>query len=100
MITLDRHFNQVIRINDEISITVLQFTNGKVKIGIQAPKEVPVMRCKIVDYRVPASQRGGQEPQPPEQKESPLGSRLLDVKRRNAGRLRVIHADDFGEGAV
>lgn len=77
MLTLDRKFNQVIRVNEDISITVIQLATGKVKIAIQAPTDVPVFRCKVVDYRIPASLRGGQE-----------------VRRKIAERkLRVVRAE-------
>ena len=37
MLVLTRKENEVIRINDDISVTIVKIEHGKVKIGIEAP---------------------------------------------------------------
>lgn len=47
MLTLSRKKNEVIKIGDDISIVVVSIKNGKVKLGIDAPKDVPVHRLEV-----------------------------------------------------
>lgn len=47
MLVLTRKSNQSIMIGDDIEITVLSVMGDKVRIGIQAPGDVPVFRTEI-----------------------------------------------------
>ena len=47
MLVLTRKSNQSIMIGDDIEISVLSVIGEKVRIGIQAPQEVPVFRKEI-----------------------------------------------------
>ncbi len=47
MLILSRRRGEIIRINDDISITILQIHKGQVRVGITAPKEVCVLREEI-----------------------------------------------------
>lgn len=47
MLALARKINESIVINDNIEITVLEVKGDQVKIGIEAPKSVPVYRKEI-----------------------------------------------------
>ena len=47
MLVLTRKSNQSIMIGDEIEISVLSVMGDKVRIGIQAPREVPVFRREV-----------------------------------------------------
>jgi carbon storage regulator len=47
MLVLTRKSNQSIMIGDEIEVSVLSVMGEKVRIGIQAPQEVPVFRKEI-----------------------------------------------------
>jgi carbon storage regulator len=49
MLVLTRRSGQVIRIGDSVTITVVQVTNGRVRIGIDAPNNVPVHRGEIYE---------------------------------------------------
>lgn len=49
MLILSRKKGEVIRINDDISITVVEIRGDKVRLGIVAPKEVPVHRQEVWD---------------------------------------------------
>jgi carbon storage regulator len=57
MLVLTRKPNQSIVINDEIEITVLSVTAGKVRLGIQAPREIPVFRTEIYRQRLAEKQK-------------------------------------------
>ncbi len=47
MLVLTRKTNQSIMIGDDIEVSVLSVVGEKVRIGIQAPGEVPVFRTEI-----------------------------------------------------
>ena len=47
MLVLSRKVGERIWIGDEISITVVRITGGGVRIGIEAPSEMPVVREEL-----------------------------------------------------
>ncbi len=47
MLVLTRKSNQSIMIGDDIEVSVLSVTGEKVRIGIQAPREIPVFRKEV-----------------------------------------------------
>jgi carbon storage regulator len=47
VLVLTRHPKQSIMIGDDIEVSVLSVTGNKVRIGIQAPSDVPVFRTEI-----------------------------------------------------
>ena len=47
MLVLTRKSNESIMIGDEIEISVLAITGEKVRIGIEAPRSVPVFRREV-----------------------------------------------------
>ena len=47
MLALSRKMNESIIINNNIEITVLEVKGDQVKIGISAPKSVPIYRKEI-----------------------------------------------------
>ncbi len=49
MLVLSRKKNESIIIDDQIVITVVEIRGDKVRLGIQAPREIPVHRSEIHD---------------------------------------------------
>src|SRR5438034_2146301 len=49
MLVLSRKKNQSIVINHDITVTVVEIRGDKVRLGIVAPKEVPVHRQEVYD---------------------------------------------------
>lgn len=49
MLVLSRKKNESIVINDDITIVVVEIRGDKVRLGIEAPKEVPVHRQEVFD---------------------------------------------------
>lgn len=47
MLALSRKKNEAIVINNNVEITVLEIKGDQVKLGISAPKEVPVYRKEV-----------------------------------------------------
>lgn len=50
MLILTRKRNEAIRINDDITIVVVEIRGDKVRLGVVAPKDVPVHRQEIYDH--------------------------------------------------
>ena len=57
MLVLSRKRNECIIINDDITIVVIGIRGDKVRLGIEAPKEIPVHRREVFDaiHRVDAA---------------------------------------------
>ena len=49
MLVLSRHRDESIIIGDDITITVVEIRGDKVRLGIVAPKEVPVHRQEVYE---------------------------------------------------
>lgn len=47
MLALSRKKNEALIVNNNIEITVLEIRGEQVKLGISAPKEVPVYRKEV-----------------------------------------------------
>jgi len=61
MLVLTRKTNQSIKIGDEIEITVLSVSGDKVRIGIDAPRDISVFRQEIIDKAESESAKDGAE---------------------------------------
>lgn len=49
MLILTRHIGQVVRINDDIEVTVLATRGTQVRLGIKAPSDISVHREEIYE---------------------------------------------------
>lgn len=49
MLILTRKQSEKIKIGDDIEITILEISQGNVKIGVEAPKKVKVIRYELID---------------------------------------------------
>lgn len=49
MLVLSRKLNEKIIIDEEIELTVVGIENGKVQLGIEAPKEIEIMRKELLE---------------------------------------------------
>lgn len=80
MLILARKTNEQIRIFDDIVITVVEVAGGKVRLGVEAPRSVPVHREEIYQ----AIKAEGAEQVPPPQGVDPTWMCLPDAKPRSA----------------
>jgi carbon storage regulator len=64
MLVLTRKSNQSIMIGDDIEVSVLSIMGEKVRIGIQAPRDIPVFRREV--YLEIQEERGAAAPVPQE----------------------------------
>lgn len=60
MLVLSRRKNESIVINDDITIVVVEIRGDKVRLGVEAPKDVPVHRREVYE----AIRRGETAPAP------------------------------------
>lgn len=49
MLVLSRHRNESITIGDNVKITIVEIRGDKVRVGIEAPKDLPVHREEFYD---------------------------------------------------
>lgn len=49
MLVLSRKLNECIMIGDNVKITLVELRGDKVRLGIEAPKEVPVHRLEVYE---------------------------------------------------
>lgn len=75
MLVLSRKINERIIINDKIVITVVDIRGDKVRLGIEAPEDVPVHRQEVYD----AIKRG--------EANSPEGERPPQSQKRRSFRF-------------
>ena len=61
MLVLSRKKNESIVINSDITVTVVEIRGDKARLGIVAPKEVPVHRQEVFDA---IHGKAGSEPAP------------------------------------
>ena len=51
MLVLSRKVGERILIGDNISVTVVRVAQGTVRLGVEAPAELPIVREEIKDQR-------------------------------------------------
>ena len=65
MLVLSRKKNESIVINDDITIVVVEIRGDKVRLGIEAPKEVPVHRNEVYEAIRRNVQEDSEQPSEP-----------------------------------
>ncbi|MGD9646243.1 MAG: carbon storage regulator [Pirellulales bacterium] len=55
MLVLSRRESQCIKLGDEIVVTVVRLTGDKVRLGIQAPAEMVVLRGELEPFTAAAT---------------------------------------------
>lgn len=49
MLVLSRHRDESIMIGDDVVVTIVDIRGDKVRLGIDAPKDIPVHRQEVYD---------------------------------------------------
>ncbi len=62
MLVLTRKLGEIIRIGDDIKITLLEVRSGQVKLGIEAPPEIQVHREEIYNRIQEQNRRASSQP--------------------------------------
>jgi carbon storage regulator len=63
MLILSRRIGETIMIGNNIEVSILEVRNGQVRVGVQAPAEVPVHREEVFE-RIQQEQRKAQRVAP------------------------------------
>lgn len=58
MLVLSRRENQRIRLGDSIVVTVVRLSGDKVRLGIEAPADVVVLREELEPFAPPGTAEG------------------------------------------
>ena len=58
MLILSRLEGQVILIGDTIRVTIVEVRGDKVRVGIDAPRDVPVLRAELLEQTQEGSGNG------------------------------------------
>lgn len=61
MLVLTRKLMEKLFIGDDICVTVVRLEGGQVRLGIDAPRDVSVVRAELVPERHLGSPRGGHD---------------------------------------
>lgn len=84
MLVLARYENERIRIGNDIWIQVVKVReNGQVRIGIEAPADVQILREELIERIEGEGGSGGDSGEPQQQKQEPgeYEQWLLEMKR-------------------
>jgi len=57
MLVLSRKVGERILIGDQIAVTIVRVTGGGVRVGIEAPSEMAVLRAEILNEGSPSAER-------------------------------------------
>ena len=49
MLILTRKVNETLMVGDDVSVTVLGIKGGQIRIGINAPRDIPVHRQEVYE---------------------------------------------------
>ena len=59
MLVLTRKVQEVIKVGDNITITIIRVKGQSVRVGIEAPQDVKVLRAELEDRDPPAKVANG-----------------------------------------
>ena len=86
MLVLTRKLMEKLFIGDDICITVVRLEGGQVRLGIEAPRQVPVVRAELVPERLGPRYKSEVRPRDElinaEIKPRPAVSHGIDIRRR------------------
>lgn len=65
MLVLTRKVGEKLKIGDDIVVSILDVTGGNVKVGISAPRSLPIFRLEVYERvqmeNISASQKGPED---------------------------------------
>ena len=70
MLVLSRKLGEKIYIGENICITVVDIDRGKIRLGIEAPRDVPIYRQELLPLNHQLQQQQNQ--QPPTKPDTPV----------------------------
>ena len=92
MLVLTRKLMEKLYIGDNVCVTVVRLEGGQVRLGIEAPREISVVRAELLDGRPVGAPEEVAEP-PASTIPTPMGLRSrpvaahgIDIRRRGPSR--------------
>jgi carbon storage regulator len=93
MLVLTRKRSQTVKIGDNIVITVLQLSRGMVKLGIEAPSSIRVLRAELTEY---ASVKSSQQTTAQSMLNDEQGATAGEVSHRDSNQsMRIDYSTDL-----
>jgi carbon storage regulator len=89
MLVLTRKLMEKLYIGDNVCVTVVRVEGGQVRLGIDAPREIAVVRAELLASReaTPAQDESKPcTPAPMSIKTRPAGAPGIDIRRRGPSR--------------
>jgi carbon storage regulator len=89
MLVLTRKLMEKLYIGDNVCVTVVRLEGGQVRLGIDAPREVSVVRAELLDGREPdprEDERGPGTPPPMSLRTRPALAHGIGIRRRGPSR--------------
>lgn len=65
MLVLSRHKDESVVINNDIIVTIVDIRGDKVRLGIEAPREVPVHRQEVAEAIAREARKAAKAERPP-----------------------------------
>ncbi len=84
MLVLSRKLNQAIMIGDDVRIVVVAVDRDTVKLGIEAPRTIPVHRSEVYEEIQRTNRAAAGEPSASPVPTSGEGAKVADLGRRRA----------------
>jgi carbon storage regulator len=91
MLVLTRKLMEKLFIGDDICVTVVRLEGGQVRLGIDAPREVAVVRAELVPERLAAQDKVGPRTHHGRLSPAPITRRpasVHEIDSRRRGRSR------------
>jgi carbon storage regulator len=86
MLVLTRKLMEKLYIGNDVCVTVVRLEGGQVRLGIDAPRDVAVIRAELIDGREPSprvhDEPKGSPPPPLSFKTRPSEARGIGIRRR------------------
>ena len=89
MLVLTRKLMEKLYIGDNVCVTVVRLEGGQVRLGIEAPREIAVVRAELLETRPAALREHGEASPPPVPmaiRTRPVGARGTGIRRRGPSR--------------
>ena len=90
MLVLTRKLMEKLYIGNDVCVTVVRLEGGQVRLGIDAPREVAVVRAELLEGREPAPRKDETSPPGPPPplaiRTRPAEARGIGIRRRGPSR--------------
>lgn len=92
MLILERHSGESIHINDDIKLTIYYNKGNQIKMGVDAPRSVSIMRQELFDSHEQSIEQKQAETPPPDQEKTKQenNSKKPTVTIKNRRKRRIV----------